>query len=92
MTKQSTQMRLIVIVGGVVFFGVMLYSTFQQTQKEYEVCVNFRDRSHCATAKGSTAEEAVHSAKDIDCGLITNGRDEVMACNDVQPTSVREIK
>lgn len=92
MAKQSTQMRLIVIVGGVVFFGVMLYSTFQQTQKEYEVCVTFRERSHCATARGSTAEEAVHSAKDIDCGLITNGRDEVMACNDVQPTSVREIK
>ena len=41
MAKQSTQMRLIVIVGGVVFFGVMLYSTFQQTQKEYEVCVTF---------------------------------------------------
>jgi hypothetical protein len=92
MAKQSTQMRLIVIVGGIVFFGVMLYSTFQQTHKEFEVCVTFRDRSHCSTARGSTAEEAVHSAKDIDCGLITNGRDELMACNDVQPTSVREIK
>jgi hypothetical protein len=92
MAKQSTQMRLIVIVGGLVFFGVMLYSTFQQTHKEFEVCMAFKERSHCATARGSTAEEAVHSAKDIDCGLITNGRDEVMACNDVQPTSVREIK
>ncbi len=92
MAKQSTQMRLIVIVGGIVFFGVMLYSTFQQTHKEFEVCVTFKERSHCATARGSTAEEAVHSAKDIDCGLITNGRDELMACNDVQPTSIREIK
>lgn len=92
MAKQSTQMRLIVIVGGIVFFGVMLYSTIQQTHKEFEVCVTFKERSHCATARGSTAEEAVHSAKDIDCGLITNGRDELMACNDAQPTSIREIK
>jgi hypothetical protein len=92
MPKQSTQMRLIVVLGGIVFIGVLLYSTLQQTHKEYEVCVSFKDRSHCATARGSTAEEAIRSARDIDCGLITNGRDEVMACNDVQPTSVREIK
>jgi hypothetical protein len=54
--------------------------------------MNFKDRSHCATARGSTAEEAIRSAKDIDCGLITNGRDELMACNDVQPASVRQTK
>lgn len=92
MVKKSTQMRWIVVLGGIAFFGVLLYSTLQQTQKEYEVCVNFKDRSHCSTARGSTAEEAIRSARDIDCGLITNGRDEVMACNDVQPASVRQVK
>ncbi len=59
MAKKSTQMRWIVVVGGIAFFGVLLYSTLQQTQKEYEVCVNFKDRSHCSTARGSTAEEAI---------------------------------
>jgi len=92
MAKKSRQMRWIVVLGGIAFFGVLLYSTLQQTHLEYEVCMNFKDRSHCATASGSTSEEAMHSAKDIDCGLITNGRDELMACNDVQPASVRQTK
>jgi hypothetical protein len=92
MAKQSTQMRLIVVLGGIVFFGVLLYSTLQQNNKEYEVCLAFKERSHCATARGATADEAVRSARDIDCTMITNGRDELMACNDVPPTSVREIK
>jgi hypothetical protein len=92
MAKQSTQMRLIVVLGGIVFFGVLLYSTFEQTHKEYEVCVNFKGRSHCATARGSTSEEAIRSARDIDCEMVANGRDEIMACNDVPPRSVREVK
>ncbi len=36
MAKKSTQMRWIVVLGGIAFFGVLLYSTLQQTQKEYE--------------------------------------------------------
>jgi len=92
MAKKLTQLRWIVVLGGIAFFGVLLYSTLQQTQKEFEVCMTFKDRSHCATARGSTEEEAIRSAKDIDCGLITSGRDEVMACGDTQPVSVRQVK
>jgi hypothetical protein len=87
----------LIILGLVVYWMLLSGSLFRtgglvQRQKEYEVCVAFNGRSHCSTARGSTAEEAIRSARDIDCGLITNGRDELMACNDVQPTSVREIK
>ena len=80
MAKRTKEMRLIIVFGGIVFFGVLAYSTLQQTQKEYEVCLAFKERSHCATARGSTPEEAIRSARDIDCTLITNGRDESMAC------------
>jgi len=92
MAKKSTPMRWIMVLSGIVFFGVLLHSTLQQTQKEFEVCMTFRDRSHCATARGSTEEEAIRSAKDIDCGLITSGRDELMACGDTEPASVRQIQ
>lgn len=92
-TLGMTPTRLFVVLGGIVLVGMLLYSNSKQTHKEYEVCVNFKDRSHCATARGSTAEEAIHSAKDIACGLITNGSDELAAClHDVQPASVREVK
>jgi hypothetical protein len=32
MAKKSAQMRWIVVLSGITFFGVLLYSTLQQTQ------------------------------------------------------------
>jgi hypothetical protein len=92
MAKRSDQMRWIVAIGAIVLLGVLAYSTYQQTGKEYEVCVNFRGASKCATARGATMEQAVRSAQDIDCSSLSNGRDELMVCTETGPTSVREIK
>jgi len=91
MPKKS-QTRWIILVAGLVFFAVILYSTLQQTRREYEVCVTFKGNSHCATAKGATPDEAIHSAHDIDCGLVADGRDDNIACMNTQATSIREIK
>lgn len=92
MAKKSAQTRWIIILGGIFFFGAVFYITYQQTQHEYEVCMTFKGNSHCATAKGATADEAIHSAHDIDCGLLADGRDDNIVCGGMQPTSVREVK
>jgi hypothetical protein len=92
MAKQKSQTRLVIILGGIFFFAVVIYTTYQQTRHEFEVCVTFKGGSHCATAKGATPDEAIHSAHDIDCGLLADGRDENIVCNQVQPTSVREVR
>jgi hypothetical protein len=92
MAKRSNPMRFIMVLGGLAFVGVLLYISFEQTRHEYEVCVSFQGAMHCATAKGATSNEAVRSAQEIDCELLTNGRDENMACLDRQPASVREVK
>lgn len=80
------------ILGGIVLVGILAYSSLQQTHKRYEVCVTFKGASHCATATGATSAEAIRSAKEIDCQLLTSGRDENMVCLDNSPGSVREIK
>jgi hypothetical protein len=85
-------MRLIMILGGIVLVGILAYSSFQQTHKQYEVCVTFKGASHCATATGATSAEAIRSAQEIDCQLLTSGRDENMVCLDSPAGSVREIK
>lgn len=85
-------MKPIVIVGGIILIGILAYSSFQQTHKRYEVCVNFKGASHCATATGATPTEAIRSAQEIDCQLLTSGRDENMVCLDSPAGSVREIK
>jgi hypothetical protein len=92
MPNRSKQMRWIIVIGAIVLVGILLYSSFQQTEKKYEVCMTFHGSSHCSTATGATPEEAIRSAQGIDCELVSNGRDELMACMDQSPSSSREIK
>jgi hypothetical protein len=85
-------MRWIIVLGAIFLIGVLAYSTFEQTHHEFEVCMAFKGSSHCSTASGANYAEAVRSAQEIDCQLLTNGRDENMVCLDSQPTSVHEVK
>jgi len=79
-------------LGGVLLVGVLVYSSLQQTHERYEVCVSFKGATHCATATGSTYDQSVRSAQEIDCQLLANGRDENMVCLDNPPTSIRPAK
>jgi len=92
MAKKSNRMRWIIALGALVLFGVLIYFSFQQTRRRYEVCVSFKGATHCATAAGSNYEEAVRSAQTIDCELLANGRDENMVCLANPPASVRALK
>jgi hypothetical protein len=92
MAKKSNQTRWIIVLGALVLFSVLIYSSFQQTRQRYEVCVSFKGSTHCATAAGSSYEQAVRSAQEIDCELLANGRDENMVCLGNPPASVRALK
>ncbi|MFZ0739442.1 MAG: hypothetical protein WA002_09600 [Candidatus Acidiferrales bacterium] len=92
MAGKSNQVRWIVAVAAILFIGVLIRSSLHQTQLKYEVCVNFKGGSHCATATGSTLEEAVRGAHDIDCEFLAQGRDEIMVCSDTESSSVRQIQ
>ncbi|MGA8221707.1 MAG: hypothetical protein WB780_08640 [Candidatus Acidiferrales bacterium] len=92
MAKRPNPMRWIMMVGGIVLVGILIYGSIQQTHRQYEVCMTFKSGTHCATATGATAAEAIRSAQEIDCELLANGRDENMVCLDRQPTNVREVK
>ena len=89
MAKKTNQVRWIVALGAIVFIGVLAYSTLQQTKQKYEVCVTFKGGSHCSTASGANYDQAVRSAQEIDCELLSNGRDENMVCLAGQPASIR---
>jgi hypothetical protein len=92
MPNRSKQMRWIMVIGAISLMGILVYSSFQQTGKKYNVCMNFHGTSHCSTATGATPEEAIRSAQGIDCQLVTNGRDELMACMDQSPSSSQVVK
>ena len=92
MAQKKNQMRWIIALGAVALIGILTYSTLQQTKEQYEVCVNFKGATHCSTATGSTYDQAVRSAQEIDCQLLSNGRDENMVCLANPPSSVRPSK
>jgi hypothetical protein len=92
MAISRNQIRWLIAAAAAVFLAVIISSTLHQTRLKYEVCVNFHGGSHCATAEGATAEEAIRSARDIDCELLSNGRDENVVCGGTEPASVRQIQ
>jgi hypothetical protein len=92
MAKKTNPMRWIMIVGGLAFFAILIYLSMRQTQQEYEVCMAFRGATHCASAAGSTHDEAVRSAEEIDCQMLATGRDETMVCLAQPPSSVRQMQ
>lgn len=92
MAISRTQLRWLMVGGAAVLLAVLISSTLHQTRLKYEVCMNFKGASHCATAQGSTSEEAIRTARDIDCELLSNGRDENVVCGSSEPASVRQIQ
>jgi len=92
MANKSNQVRWIIALGAVALVAVLAWSTVQQTRQQYEVCVQFKGGSHCATASGSSQDQAIRSAQEIDCQLLANGRDENMVCLANPPASVRPVK
>lgn len=89
---KTNQVRWIIGIGAVALVGILAYSTLQQTREQYEVCVTFKGATHCATAAGSSYDQAVRSAQEIDCQLLANGRDENMVCLANPPAAVRPVK
>ena len=91
MAKKNNRVKWIIGLGALLFLGILVHSSLQQTHYRYEVCVSFRGQNNCATADGATPHDAIQSAQDIDCAMIAPGRDATMACHDTEPSSVRQI-
>ncbi len=82
-------MKWLILLGGLVFVGILIYSSFEQNRYRYEVCVTLHGQQKCATASGRTQEDAVRAAQEINCTSLANGRDENMVCLATTPSSVQ---
>lgn len=84
-------MKWYIVIVGAVFVILLVYSAFRQSVYRVEACVDFHGRTHCAEASGQTRADAIRSAQEIDCELVSSGRDENMSCLDQPPSSVRAV-
>jgi hypothetical protein len=72
--------------------GVLAYivtSTSESKAVSCEVCVDFKGRKECRTARGPTRDQAIVTARDNACAQIVNGRTENILCGGGEPASVR---
>ena len=86
MSKQLT--FVIPIVGGLIFISYLVYSSLSLSPITCEVTMEFNGRTETRQASGVTEQEATTTAINNACTLITNGRDESMACGADQPVRV----
>ena len=73
---------------GAMFVGYLVYSSLSLSPIVCEVTVEFNGRTETRQASGVTEEEATMTAVNNACTLITNGRDESMACGAAEPVRV----
>ena len=79
------------IVGGVLAamtLALIVYGMLKSFNEECEVCVTFEGRSACRTAAGRDRDEAVRTATDNACGLLTSGMTNSIRCGNTPPDRV----
>lgn len=75
----------------ILFLALVVYFSLHLGEVKVEVCVEFKGRKDCGTAAAPTEQEAIRTATDNACALISAGMTESMACTRTPPTSVRRL-
>lgn len=65
--------------------GFVVYSSFQVSAVECEVCMRHEGRQQCRRASAATKEEALRGARDNACALLASGMTETIRCQNGEP-------
>jgi hypothetical protein len=79
---------IISILFGLAVLATLIYSTLDLRQYSCEVCMAYQGRDNCATASGTSEEEAIRTATSVACAPITGGMTESIQCDNTPPRSV----
>lgn len=65
--------------------GFVVYSSFQVSDYECEVCIRFEGREACRTVTAQSEGEGLRSAIDNACALLASGVTDTMRCSRTDP-------
>jgi hypothetical protein len=65
--------------------GYVIYSSFQVSDFECEVCITFAGRDACRTVAGKTEEDSLRGAVTNTCALLASGVTDSLRCERTQP-------
>lgn len=65
--------------------AIVVYSSFQVSEVECEVCMRFESREMCRTVSAATREQALRGAIENACALLTSGMTNTLHCTQSDP-------
>ena len=84
----AKKMNLIIGLAIVAIVGYIVVSSMGTAKVSCEVCIDFKGREACRSARGPTRDEAITTARDNACAQIVSGRTENILCGGSQPKTV----
>ena len=88
MRSPQAKIAIITVILVAVTLGLLILAMMGQAEVSCEVCVTFQGRTDCRTALGPNREEAVRTATDNACGLLSSGMADGISCQNTPPGSV----
>jgi hypothetical protein len=67
--------------------GYIVYGSMARVEAQCEVCIEFNGR-RCTRGAGADTAEARQGAQMAACGVLANGMDETIRCQNVRPVSI----
>lgn len=67
--------------------GYMVWNSMARVNRQCEVCIEFNGNRRCTKGAGANDDEARRGAQTAACGVLANGMDETIRCQNVHPVS-----
>ena len=67
--------------------GYVVVGSMARVRKQCEVCVEFNGQRRCARGAGADEKEAKQGAQTAACGVLANGMDETIRCQNARPAT-----
>jgi len=87
--KNTWRNRLITLGFLLSIAGIVVYLSFQVSDFECEVCMEFHGGDVCRTVTGKTEEEGIRTGIDNACAQLSSGVTETMKCQRTVPRSAQ---
>ena len=71
---------------GLAFVAAVIWSAFEATRVQCEVCVEYKGRSACSTAQAADVLQAEQQALSGACSQVVGGVTETLECDRTPPT------
>ncbi len=76
-----------IVVVMVAIMGYIVVGSMARVRKQCEVCIEFNGGRRCAKGAGADDKEAKQGAQTAACGVLAQGMDETIRCQNARPVT-----